>query len=431
MYPGDSFSAMVGRQSRRILTRPRDRDEPSSMHVCVFEPDASGHRLAVLRHLLPAWASLAHSVTLATTARTIASPEFAQHLGDLPANVTVIPRLAELPPAAGTLGMWMRGRDRWHELRRCVAHLRPDRVYLPYADGIAQVAACEPPFRRLAVPLEIELFRATFAYPADSIGARIKRHLAFRAAVSRQFATVHLPDALAFDAVVRRVPAAVGRVKRIPEAIGNVPAMSSAEARAALGLPIDGRIIGCVGVLDERKGVDRLIRAFARANPRPTDRLLLAGKASPAVLAALRSSDLPASHVHLIDRTISNDELATALRAMDVFAAVYYRHIGSASLVLWAAAAQRLVLGSESGWIGATISRFGLGLTCNSAEIDAIADGIQRALAAASAFTPSPAASELLNFHTIPAFCRAWTAGLREQMGLAPWADSPLTGASI
>ncbi len=61
---------------------------------------------------------------------------------------------------------------------------------------------------------------------------------------------------------------------------------------------------------------------------------------------------------------------------MDVIAAVYPQHTGSASIVIRAAAAGRPVLGSDYGWIGRTIEKHGLGLACRPSDESSILRGI-------------------------------------------------------
>src|SRR5207244_1486991 len=76
----------------------------------------------------------------------------------------------------------------------------------------------------------------------------------------------------------------------VPGPVSPVGLHEKSAARIELGLPVDGRWISSVGVLDSRKGVDDLVTAFATAKLAPTDRLLLAGRAEPSVLAAVSAA---------------------------------------------------------------------------------------------------------------------------------------------
>jgi glycosyltransferase involved in cell wall biosynthesis len=106
------------------------------------------------------------------------------------------------------------------------------------------------------------------------------------------------------------------------------PASPNKEAaRLALGLPADRKIVGMVGDLKSYKGVDDFLVAFSAADDGELDGLL-AGEAQEAELAA----DIKACAagvvnqgrmlVH-IDRRASDDELVTALAALDLLVLPY------------------------------------------------------------------------------------------------------------
>lgn len=85
------------------------------------------------------------------------------------------------------------------------------------------------------------------------------------------------------------------------------------ELRSALGIPADGRVVVSVGALLARKGMDRLLHAWARLAPKPErDVLLLVGPASER--EGLRPQHL--AHVKELERLASSPELAGTVRAV-------------------------------------------------------------------------------------------------------------------
>ena len=102
----------------------------------------------------------------------------------------------------------------------------------------------------------------------------------------------------------------------------------------------------------------------------------------------------------MIDRFLDTADFAAAIGAMDVVATPYPRHIGSASIVIRAAAAGRPVLGGTFGWIGWAVTRFGLGRTVDVADPDAFAAALAQSLEESSHYRPSSAARRFVEFHT-------------------------------
>jgi glycosyltransferase involved in cell wall biosynthesis len=176
-------------------------------------------------------------------------------------------------------------------------------------------------------------------------------------------------------------------------------------------------------MLDARKGIDLLLQAFADAALPPGDRLLLVGRADPQIRSLLDGRFAPLvrdGRVIVFDKYVTDEELERALLASDLVATPYPRHIGSASIVIRAAAAGRPVLGSEFGWSGYVIPKFGLGTTCDVTDPRAIAGSLAAAMETAAAFRLPPAGERFVRFHGLDNFQAAWTFRLRQRLGLPP-----------
>jgi beta-1,4-mannosyltransferase len=105
------------------------------------------------------------------------------------------------------------------------------------------------------------------------------------------------------------------------------PSPSKEAARLALGLPAGRKIVGMVGDLKSYKGVDDFLVAFGAAEGGELDGLL-AGKAQEAGLVAsikacaARVAERGRMLVH-IDRRASDQELVTAMAALDLLVLPY------------------------------------------------------------------------------------------------------------
>ena len=177
--------------------------------------------------------------------------------------------------------------------------------------------------------------------------------------------------------------------------------------------------------MDRRKGIDLLIRAFAASGLGPEDRLYLLGPQEAEIRAMLEGEHaalVRAGRIISRDRFIPREDLAASLAAMDLVCTPYPRHVGSASIVIRAAAAGRPVLGCSFGWIAAMVPRFGLGWTCDVESIDEFGAAIRQRLDESDRWRPGRALQRFIEFHSPENFVRCWTEQIRgirglEQMG--------------
>ena len=136
------------------------------MRVLVFEPDHSGHRMQFARVLIEALSPWSNDVILFTSAEAAVSEEYRTHLDALTSTfrLEVSHNLVRGAPSRMAL-------SKLPIFRNALRDLKPDHVYVPYADGLAQTLGAARWLRAASLPagLEIEgiLMRGRFAYPAD------------------------------------------------------------------------------------------------------------------------------------------------------------------------------------------------------------------------------------------------------------------------
>jgi glycosyltransferase involved in cell wall biosynthesis len=125
-------------------------------------------------------------------------------------------------------------------------------------------------------------------------------------------------------------------------------------ARDSFGIPTDATVIGCASYLNQRKGVDVLIDAYAAAqqqSPGPT-RLLLAGEPFPGNEATAKSLKDRALALGLRDEVIFTGfvtDIARFYSAIDIFAMPASEPEGFGLAVLEAMACALPVITSEAG----------------------------------------------------------------------------------
>jgi glycosyltransferase involved in cell wall biosynthesis len=389
------------------------------MRVLIFEPDHEGHRLHYVRTMLPGLMEVSEHVTVALASEAPSSREFAVHLSELAGRVEID---ASMPRPAG--GGMKTARAKLRELKQSIARSRAEHVYFPYGDGLAQLLGL-PGAWRWAIPrgvdVETLLFRGAAAYPQVSVKERLKSRASLAAASRPPWSSLFHLDPVVYEWSKRRGGPSADRLQLMADPVEPPSADDRGTVLRRLGLPDDGRYIGTAGVINRHKGIELFLRAFAAASLPESDRLLLAGLQAPEIRALLAGEFAPlvrAGRIVSLDRVLSIEDFADAIAAMDVVCVPYPHHIGSASIVIRAAAAGRPVLASGFGWSGSVVPRFGLGRITNVNDVQTFAESIARSLNEAGAFRLTESGERFVEFHTPANFRALWTAGLRRRLNL-------------
>ena len=392
------------------------------MRVMVYEGGRGGHVYNYLRLLLPTLAELAEEVIVVVHHKAFDSEEFQCQVADLGDQIRWEPRIPTLPPGLVSSG-WVSRKT----LKKAVHEFRPDHVYVPTGDGISPILGLARAFDPFPLPsgteAEAGFHRGGFAYRAASIRKRVQHRLTYYATRWTPWTRLHHVDVLAYEWLVARGGALAGRCRLLPDPVESLPAATCAEARRKLNLPEEGRIVGCVGIIDERKGIDLLLGAFAKADLRPDDRLLLVGQHA-ALIKELLAGDyadlVKRGRIITIDRYVDIEELTTAISAMNLVCTPHNRHIGISSIVIRAAAGGRPVLAADYGWSKVIVPKFDLGWTCRVQEADPFADMLRRCLESCDGWNLGEAGRRFVAFNSSSNFIAAWTERLRERLELPP-----------
>lgn len=400
------------------------------MNVLLVEPTHGGHRLNIVGLLLDALARLPGvRVTFDTSAAAPASPQFADWIAPRLGGVTLRTTMPE--PVEQFDRRWVG--NVVDAIARAAVETKADHVLVPTGDGVVQVAAMRRLLRRFprraGVEMEAMMLRGKFAYDrAPTVKDRVAHAAWFAAVAATPFDRVHHMDPVIFDAAVGRAPTLGRKLRRIPDPVDPIEAeLTTVQARAKLGLPTEGRILGCVGGLQLRKGIDLLIRSFARTlatgRLRADDRLLLVGvpeKGVDAILDGEAKSLVDAGRIVAIRRFVDDVAMSNALSAMDLVVTAYPGHIGSASITLRAAAQRRPVLADRFGWCGEVVPRFELGTIVDVADADAFDAALVGALDASVGYVPGRKSERLVGYGAVANFQAHWMERLRERLKLPP-----------
>ncbi len=392
------------------------------MHVVIFEPCPGGHRFTYVRRIITALSELPVRISLATSPGASARETFSEQLRHLAPRF----QLDESYPESDPTKKIAFSRETAAAAVRAARSLRPDHLIIPSGDGVLQMLGLEHLLLRAGplrdTELEAMILGASWVYHPRGNPRRWAKRRAWAALTgASKVRTLHIIDPLLRRAFKALTPGIARRTVLVPDPVDALSDLSKVEARRRLNLDPSGRIVSSVGRLDERKGVDLLIRAFLAAGLPPTDRLLLVGIQMPEIRELLAGEAAPfvrTGRIIALDGYVTDEQMSLAIAAADLIGVPYRRHLGSASIVIRAAAQGRPILGTDMGWPGETCRRFGLGTVCTVRDPHALTAALRDALDAAPSFTPHPASRRFVQFHSVQNAHRCWAGRLRQRLNL-------------
>lgn len=385
------------------------------MTALIFEPAITGHHLHFVRILTRGLLDLGVRVVLGLPEGAADAPEFAVHLADLADRVELSRPVVK--PATPTTRAW---RAVGEDLVRLTGELRPDRVFLPYTGGLPLALGLRwRPWPFPDVALEGLVMRGGWAYPSPSRKAAFRQRMLLHLLRRVPWDRLHLLDPLPYFWMQQRGKLDAQRHHLIPEPVEPIAEVSPTDARQRLGLPTDGRWAVVTGQQDSRKGIDRLLRAYAEADTPDDARLLLAGKASDEIRGWVNRDGqalVAQGKLHQIDRYLSEEEFDLALNAADTMVAPHFRPVGSSGLLVRAAALNKPVLATDYGWTGWATQTFGLGRTVDIEDPAAYAEALTALFRDPPAFGNGHTAG-FVAYHTLDNHLAHWLAQTRAALG--------------
>ncbi len=394
------------------------------MIVQIFEPFGGGHHTKYIRALLPALIRLreqgyVRKVVVTTSAAHRDSPAFrdqlAHYAADVDFDVSLPPFVFKMNASGAIAGA----------LLDSVARVRPDYLISTTADIQSVALASRAVLRARSLPKSIHsvgIFHAGYGDMAQRPNDRLKDAVYRFAWRFSPWSQVHTVNPMLYESLEQRERDA-GRLRVLPHPVERLGQIDKAVARRTLGIPVEGRYIGCIGTGDRRKAIPELLHAFRAAASGPRDRFLLAGRLEERyrALIAREFFDLVrAGRLIVIDRYLTTAEHAAGLCAVDVCAVVYYPKPGLSANLLEAACAGRPVVAGACGYTGMAVERFGLGWTCDVRNRDALAATIRTALAESVEYRAGAKVARLLAFHDPENYAGTVLGPLYERAGLPP-----------
>jgi glycosyltransferase involved in cell wall biosynthesis len=365
-----------------------DDESTGPRKVLVFEPEAEGHSLEWLEHLIDFSAARPDIALVLVVAEQLRQPlERAvplAALGRIHIN-TLTPRERK---ACTMRPMTLAALARWWTMRR---HLRKsgaahgfflslDLLSLPLAFGLGGGGK----------GLSGILFRPSVHYrdigpyvPSSGEQLRdLRKAMLYRAMLRNPALERVLSLDPFFPEHARSHYRGGDKVVALPD-----PAHPRIEASASGAWAFPAGRVGFLlfGYLAERKGPLAVLEALRALPADVAERVavLFAGRVDPALRPELDRRRLalererPGLWLRIDDRRLDRGELTALVRQSDVVLAPYQRFVGSSGVLLWAALNSRPVLAQDYGLVGRLTREHRLGLSVDACVPSEIARGIQ------------------------------------------------------
>lgn len=291
----------------------------------------------------------------------------------------ILPADALAPLTKGNL--WTRGQAQWRTALEIRAKMQGD-VFLPFFDHAVAAAALDRRDHSGKGQISGVIFRAPNTF-GQKLGLNrnldhLRRWVSYRLASRNTVKSLFTLD----ESIIQ--PKWVGKKQLLHYLPDPVPDLQNLH-RMTPDLRQDQRANYLLfGSLDARKGIFQMLEAWAMMEPgfHQANALRLVGKLSSKdglpfrhKLEALRHST-PAMVVEVIDRFVTEAELAQEVCNAKVILAPYQNHIGSSGVLYWAAAAGKPILGQNSGLMGFLIEKYNLGLAVDTQNPAVIAKSL-------------------------------------------------------
>ncbi len=355
-----------------------------SLKVAIFEPEAEGHHMVYVEHIVRALLSRGHEVHLALTDRARAHPAFLA----IPAELRDRIRLWPMPDTETDANASDLRRIRDQFKRRadyatafaaipvrldCCFMLNLDRADLP-------LALLGSPFGK--VPFSGFLMGRQFHSPKVGVKTQAlrRRDKSAEPVFHRMLKIPWLKKVISVDETLVQYAQqehlrGSEKVVHVPDATYIDPGAFRGDARAELGLAPSDIALLAYGSLSMRKGVQEAIDGV-RAAGNPNLKLIIAGKQDEEVRGLL--ARLPAG-VSIIERAgfLSAEEESMMFQACDVVWVGYRHWFGMSGVLLQAGALAKPVLAMDEGLVGFLVEKHQLGWTVDISSPQAVGGALR------------------------------------------------------
>lgn len=253
---------------------------------------------------------------------------------------------------------------------KVVDNYRVDSVFVPYMDYILySIGLVGSPF--LKTPFSGICMRPAFHFPRSGVEAPtgrmnlVKEFLFFRALKNKKLEKLYSIDELLVLYAQSNEQKLRNKIEFFPDPAEFVGGNTKSSARRVLNIRDEDSVVLIYGALDERKGVDKLIKGLNFVGVKNSPCLLFAGKQNEVIKEFLDcgfSKELKINNKLIeLNRFLSEEEEQMCFAACDAVWLGYSSHYAMSSVLVKAAQMDKMIIGTSKGLIGFYVRNKNLG----------------------------------------------------------------------
>jgi glycosyltransferase involved in cell wall biosynthesis len=367
----------------------------AASRLLLFELSVGGHYPSYVQHLITYW----QEQNLPGVLDVLVTPQFLIQHQDVVQSVQARSKrsqilfhtitLAEAKQLAdrnSALGRLRRNFQEWNLLQKYAEKFGSKHAFIPYLDTRFLPIALG---QKLPCTFSGIYFRPTWHYnKLQGLKSTWKTHLSkfilHRILAQTQLTQIFCLDSFAVDSLKRQRQG----LKTLPIAdpVQTFPKddLRTQALKRQLGIDRDRQVFLLFGAINHRKGIHQLLDSLELLTPKEMAKtcILIVGTLADAPDAAqirhrinALSHYCPAQIIH-VENYVPESDIPHYFQLSDVVLAIYQRHVGMSGILVRAAIAQKPVLSSDYGLMGAVTKRHQLGKTIDSTSPSEIAHGI-------------------------------------------------------
>jgi len=371
--------------------------------LIVFELGYTGHYPNYIQHLAKYWCEQ----ELPGRLDIVVSPKFVQHHADvvdiastynqksLKFVAITLDEEASLIPRKSSINRALRSFQEWNLLRKYATTLGATQCLLLYFDSFQAAVASGA---KLPCLFSGIYFRPTFHYSdfthyVPSLKDSLQQWREKYIILPRVLRHPQLQNLFCLDPfVIKHIKQFASKAKVVhlpdPVLICSFSEQELEKFKQSLKIDPSRKVFLLFGALyDGRKGIHQLLEAISKLSPILCQKLclLLVGQIGGTDKSPIQtriseiSQSLPVQII-VRDEFVPEQEVPMYFQIADVILAPYQRHVGMSGTLVEAAAAQKPLLSSDYGLLGAITRHWQLGLTVASTVPSEITKGLTRFL---------------------------------------------------
>jgi glycosyltransferase involved in cell wall biosynthesis len=293
-------------------------------------------------------------------------------------NITFLPISMEKIQRIHTMSIYRRSFVEWNLMLNLAKQIHASHSLLMYVDYF-QLGAWLG--KRTSTPVSGIYFRPNFLDNQKGFYPRLKKWILKKSLQSGQLKNLFCLGAESIN-VIQVLSQKVKVVELCdPVKLFNIDQEVRSTFIDKLQLPKNKKVYLNFGHLDDRKGIEFFLKACESLPISILESmcLLLVGPIRPAYQQVIEGAIARVPDLQVICRFgyLPAPEVQMCFDASDVVLLLYQGHLGSSSVLVRSAMANKLMLGSDKGQIGALIDQNRFGLTVDSSSPSAIKAGIE------------------------------------------------------